>query len=68
MTTMSGKLKDLTELEKSFLKAADIGAVQEPLVVLAEPKKRIKIRECGDLRYWWDENCGPACDQLETAG
>jgi hypothetical protein len=64
---MSCKVLDIRELEKSFQKSTEVVGVPEQVAVLA-PKKRIKIRECGDLRYWWDDNTVPACDQLGNAG
>jgi hypothetical protein len=65
--TMSCKVLDLSELEKSFYKSSEIVELKE-LAVLPEPKKRIKIRECGDLRYWWDDNSASTYDRLGNAG
>ncbi len=63
---MSAKLIDLTELEKCFSKAAR-PETQVQLDVVTQPKK-MKIRECADLRFFWDEECDSDCAQLESVG
>jgi len=65
---MSCKVLDIRELEKSFQKSTEVVNASEQVAVLTPPQKRIKIRECGDLRYWWDDTTVSPCDQLGNAG
>ncbi|HEY9678401.1 MAG TPA: hypothetical protein V6C76_10350 [Drouetiella sp.] len=54
---MSAKLIDLTELEKAFAIQSSCPEVQvQTEVVVAQPKKKV-IRECADLRNFWDDDC-----------
>lgn len=64
---MSCKLIELSELEKSFYKTSTVSA-HEPHAGSPERPKKIKIRECGDLRYWWDNECDSTCEQMDSAG
>jgi hypothetical protein len=63
---MSAKLIELTELEKCFSMAARPDTHVQ-LEAVTPPKKK-KIRECADLRFWWDNECDTDCAQLESAG
>lgn len=63
---MKAKLVELTELEKSFYKTRSESHNQRVDIVGKPLAKQIKIRECADLRYWWEEECDSVCKQLES--
>lgn len=52
-------INEVTELEKTFA-LSPAPEIQIPTEAAIVPKKRV-IRECADLRNFWDEECERGC-------
>lgn len=52
-------INEVTELEKTFA-LSQVPEIQIPAAAVITPKKRV-IRECADLRNFWDDECKPGC-------
>jgi hypothetical protein len=59
---MSAKLIEVTELEKAF-SITPRPEIEAPAEVTVLPKKK-RIRECADLRSFWDQDCDTACESV----
>jgi len=56
------ELVEVTELEKTFA-LSPVPEIQIPTEAVIQPKKK-RIRECADLRNFWDDECERGCESV----